>query len=156
MLPYMIPRERFEWNRQLIIMAAYWIAGTVLQVYFQSQVGAQSDAWTWWPALLCFCLLTLSMATDYFSRRIETRVALVLGWMIVYFGVTWPILHLLGRRLVGLTEPVVPAELSHWALLRSAAGFPLVVFAMRSSKLMVKKEQVQPVRGEVTSIEEMK
>ena len=136
---FLVPLKRYRGNLHYLLLALYFAVATLPQLRDRSPVDSHVPGWPTWSALCVLLVLTVCASTDYLSRRIPVRIGLVLCGMVAYFGVMWP-LSLVAGRIIGLSAPELPAGTAKfgWAFLSANAGVPLVIFALRSSRLLAK------------------
>jgi len=108
-------------------------------------VGGPSHGWPQWVGLLVAIVLAICAATDYFARTITQRTVLVLLGIAAFWGLMRPLMLICGR-ILNIDGPLVSPgmRIFAWSALNTIAGYPMIVFGLRSSRLLVVQRRFLP------------
>lgn len=131
-----IPRELHRHGQHIIVLNGF-VALCVIPAVISAILGRSPSAWlTWWPSACLVVALSVCMATDYFSRPLWTRVAIVLLCTIGYFAIALPLYELFASKGLGVDKLGPGHGGILWAMMRGAAGSVMLSYGLRRSYLM--------------------
>jgi len=137
---YVLKGKRFRFWPHVAVFAAYTLLAILPQTAGPAWTGSLSNRLAWWPLVLAVAIMIVCMITDAFHRPVIERVAFVVVGVVLYLAITWPLFQLIGYWL--LRHSNGPRDLATdnatWAMMRTYAAFPLVVYSLRRSRFFEK------------------
>jgi hypothetical protein len=142
-----VPSENYRWYVHWLLLIAFYVLGVMPQIWFQPTVAGQPDPWGWWPSGCATCALLVSMLTDYSERALWEKGLVVIGGVVVYFALTWPVMEWITYHTtqISIYPPTVARRF--WAVSRANAALPHFAIALRCTRLMARREKKKGVAG---------
>lgn len=137
-MPKTIPHTEVVRLHEWAVRGVYSVISAVPAIMGLGGSIGRQPLWFWWPSVLLALLLIVCMVTDHFTRSNSQRAFYVFVCLILYVGVTLPLYELLGHRFTHLDTLDPKTAQPLWAAMASIAGYPMLTFGMRCSRLMVR------------------